>query len=55
MFHWYLLIAIVAIIAAGLGFGGHPLGSAYINLMLAILGIVLAIVNVMAGRQARKG
>ncbi len=54
MFYWAIVFFIVAIVAAVFGFGGLAKDSAYIAKILAIIGIVLAIVSFLFHRRGSR-
>ncbi len=53
MLHWAVIFFIVAIVAAVFGFGGLAQDSAYIAKILAVIGIVLALVSFVFHRRSR--
>ena len=53
MFYWAIVFFIVAIVAAIFGFGGIAQESAYIGKILAVVGLVLAVVSFLFYRRAR--
>lgn len=54
MFYWAIVFFIVAIVAAVFGFSGLANDSAYIAKILAVIGIVLAIVSFLTHRRSRR-
>jgi uncharacterized membrane protein YtjA (UPF0391 family) len=54
MFYWALMFFIFAVVAGILGFGGIAHESAYIAKILAIVGIVLAVITFVFHRQSRR-
>jgi uncharacterized membrane protein YtjA (UPF0391 family) len=54
MFYWAITFFLVAIVAGIFGFGGIAHESAYIAKILAVIGIVLAIISFVFHRQARR-
>lgn len=53
MFYWAIIFFIVAIVAAIFGFGGIASESAYIAKILAVVGLVLAVVSFVFYRRTR--
>jgi len=53
MLQWGVIFFIVAIVAAIFGFGGLAQDSAYIAKILAVIGIVLALVSFLFHRRSR--
>ena len=53
MFSWAIMFFIIAIIAAIFGFSGIANDTAYIAKILAIIGIILAIITFVFSRRAR--
>ncbi|HYE07467.1 MAG TPA: DUF1328 domain-containing protein [Planctomycetota bacterium] len=53
MLYWAVVFFIVAIVAGIFGFGGVANDSAYIAKILAIIGIVLALVSFLFHRRGR--
>ena len=51
MLRWALIFAIIAVVAAGLGFGGLSDTSAQIAKLFALVFLVLFIVSVVLGRR----
>lgn len=54
MFYWAIVFFVVAIVAAIFGFGGLASDSAYIAKILAVIGIVLAIVSFLFHRRGSR-
>ena len=54
MFYWAIIFFIVALISAIFGFSGIAQDSAYIGKILAVIGIVLAIVSFLSHRSSRR-
>ena len=54
MLQWAVIFFIVAIISAIFGFGGIASDSAYIAKILAVIGIVLALVSFLFHRRGRR-
>jgi uncharacterized membrane protein YtjA (UPF0391 family) len=52
MFYWAIIFFIIAIIAAVFGFGGIAQDSAYIAKLLAVIGLILAIVSFVFYRRS---
>ena len=52
MFYWAIVFFIIAIIAAIFGFGGVAHETAYIGKILAVIGIILAIVSFVFHRRS---
>lgn len=52
MFYWAVVFLIIAVIAAIFGFGGLASDSAYIAKILAVIGIILAIVSFVFSRRS---
>ena len=55
MLQWAITFFIIAIIAAVFGFGGLANDSAYIGKILAVIGIILAIVSFIFHRRSSPG
>ncbi|MDA3962715.1 MAG: DUF1328 domain-containing protein [Planctomycetota bacterium] len=45
MFYWAIIFFIIAVVAAIFGFGGLADDSAYIAKILAVIGIILAVIS----------
>jgi uncharacterized membrane protein YtjA (UPF0391 family) len=54
MFYWAIVFFVVAIVAAIFGFGGLASDSAYIAKILAVVGIILAIVSFLFHRRGSR-
>lgn len=54
MFSWAIMFFIIAIIAAIFGFSGIANDTAYIAKILAVIGIILAIITFVFSRRVRK-
>ncbi len=54
MFYWAIIFFIVAIVAAIFGFGGLAADSAYIAKILAVIGIILAVVSFLFHRRGSR-
>ena len=54
MFYWAIIFFIVALISAIFGFSGIAHDSAYIAKILAVIGIVLAIVSILSHRRTSR-
>jgi len=54
MLQWAVIFFIIALIAAVFGFGGIAQESAYIAKILAVIGIILAIVTFLMHWQRRR-
>jgi uncharacterized membrane protein YtjA (UPF0391 family) len=54
MFYWAIVFFLVAIVAGIFGFGGIANESAHIAKILAVIGIVLALVAFLFHRQSRR-
>ncbi len=52
MFYWAIIFFIIAIIAAVFGFGGIAQDSAYIAKILAVIGLILAVVSFVFYRRS---
>jgi len=52
MFYWAIVFFIIAIVAAVFGFGGIAQDTAYIGKILAVIGLVLAIVSFVFHRRS---
>jgi uncharacterized membrane protein YtjA (UPF0391 family) len=52
MLYWSIIFFIVAIIAAVLGFGGLASDTAYIAKILALVGLVLAVITFISSRRS---
>jgi uncharacterized membrane protein YtjA (UPF0391 family) len=52
MLQWSIIFFVIAIIAAVFGFGGVANDTAYIGKILAIIGIVLAIISFVTHRRS---
>lgn len=55
MFYWAVVFFIIAIVAAIFGFTGIASNSAYIGKVIAVIGIILAIVSFVFSRRSAKG
>lgn len=56
MLYWAVVFFIIAVVASVLGFGGIANDSAYIAKIIAVIGIVLAIISfVFSRRSVRRG
>ena len=55
MLQWAVIFFIIAIVAAVFGFGGVAQDTAYIGKILAVIGIVLALVSFVFHRRSRGG
>jgi uncharacterized membrane protein YtjA (UPF0391 family) len=53
MIYWAVVFFIVAIIAAVFGFSGIAGDAAYIGKILAVVGLVLAVLTMLMGRSPR--
>lgn len=53
MLYWAAVFFIIALVAAVLGFGGLANDSAYIAKILALIGIVLAVITFVFHRRSR--
>lgn len=51
MFYWAIIFFLVAVVAAVFGFGGLADDSAHIAKILAVIGIILAVVSLLFGRR----
>ena len=54
MLYWAVIFFIIALVAAVFGFSGIAHDSAYIGRILAVIGIILAIVSFLFHRRARQ-
>jgi uncharacterized membrane protein YtjA (UPF0391 family) len=54
MLHWALIFFVVAIVSAIFGFSGIAHDMAYIAKILAIIGIVLALISFLFHRRGRR-
>jgi uncharacterized membrane protein YtjA (UPF0391 family) len=54
MLYWAVIFFIIAIVSAVFGFGGLAHDSAYIAKILAVIGIVLAIVSFLGHRRSSR-
>ena len=54
MFYWAIIFFVVAIVSAIFGFGGLANDSAHIAKILAVIGIVLAIVSFLFHRRSSR-
>jgi uncharacterized membrane protein YtjA (UPF0391 family) len=54
MFYWAVVFFIVAIVCAVFGFSGLAHDSAYIAKILAVIGIVLALITFLSHRRSRR-
>ncbi len=52
MFYWAIVFFIIAIVAAIFGFGGIAQDSAYIGKILAVVGLILALITFFLHRRA---
>lgn len=52
MLHWAVIFFIIAIIAAIFGFSGVAQDTAYIGRVLAVIGIILAIISFVFHRRS---
>ena len=55
MLYWAVIFFIIAIVAAIFGFTGIARESAYIGKVIAVIGIVLAIITFIFSRRSSKG
>ena len=55
MLYWAIVFFIVAIVAAIFGFTGIAQDSAYIGKVIAVIGIILAIISFVFSRRSSKG
>lgn len=55
MIYWAVVFFIIAIVASIFGFGGIAGESAYIGKILAVIGIVLALISFLTHRRSRRG
>lgn len=53
MLYWAIVFFIIAIVAAVFGFSGLAQDTAYIGRILAVIGIILAIVSFVFHRRSR--
>jgi uncharacterized membrane protein YtjA (UPF0391 family) len=51
MLNWALMFFVVAIIAAALGMGGVAGMSAHIGWLLAVIGLIVLVVSIVAGQR----
>ena len=54
MLYWAVIFFIIAIVAAIFGFSGLAHDSAYIGRILAVIGIILALVSFVFHRRSRR-
>jgi uncharacterized membrane protein YtjA (UPF0391 family) len=54
MFYWAIIFFVVALVSAIFGFSGIAHESAYIGKILAVVGIILAILSFIFHRQSRR-
>jgi uncharacterized membrane protein YtjA (UPF0391 family) len=54
MFYWAVVFFIIAVVAGVFGFGGLANDSAYIAKILAVVGIVLALVSFVFHRRSAR-
>ena len=54
MLYWAVIFFIVAIVAAVFGFGGLANDTAYIGKILAVIGIILALVSFLTHRRSSR-
>ena len=55
MFYWAIVFFVVAVCAAIFGFSGIAHDTAYIGKILAVVGIVLAVISFLSSRQTIRG
>ena len=55
MLYWAIVFFLIAIVSAIFGFSGIAQDSAYIGKILAVIGIVLAIISFMFHRRSGNG
>jgi uncharacterized membrane protein YtjA (UPF0391 family) len=55
MLYWAVIFFIVAIVAAVFGFSGVASDTAYIGKILAVIGIILAIISFLTHRSRSRG
>ena len=55
MFYWAIVFFVVAIVAAIFGFSGIARDTAYIGKILAIIGLILAVVSFLFHRRSMRG
>lgn len=55
MLSWAIVFFIIALVAAVFGFGGIASDTAYIGKILAVIGIILAIVSFIFHRRSGRG
>ena len=54
MFNWAITFFIIAIIAAIFGFSGIAHDTAYIGKVLAIIGLILAVISFLSHRRSNR-
>jgi uncharacterized membrane protein YtjA (UPF0391 family) len=54
MFYWAFIFFLIAIVAAIFGFGGIANESAYIGKIIAVIGIILAIISFIFSRRSTR-